>query len=155
MITKNKNYYLKVEHLNSESIGSIMNGFGINPTDLISFESLIMSTMVAPGDKNPPIAWSLIDFYDVDYEKDSKTLIPYDCKDENTYIITNPEGTTFIENASAKVVAISSAIFFISYLLTKRNEDVLHNLYDSLRALAYSTEFLNEQEQEQYFKLTD
>ena len=151
----NNNKTLNIEHLDNNDVGTVMGGFGITAGSLIIFESIILANMIAPGDKNPPISWSKVDFFDTDYEKDLSTLIPLDPNDTAVYTINNPVGGNCIEGASAKVMALSSMLFFVGYLLEKNSVDKLHDLYDSLKGLAYSTNFLNEQEQKHYFELTD
>lgn len=151
----NKNNIMKVHRIDCSSIGQIMCDFGISAGSLIVFTNVILDNMIAPGDKNPPIAWAKIDFFDTDYEKDLSTVIPLDPNDTAVYTINNPVGGNCIEGASAKVMALSSMLFFVGYLLEKNSVDKLHDLYDSLKGLAYSTNFLNEQEQKHYFELTD
>ena len=134
---------------------NVMGLYGILPIDMLTYESIILGGMLAPGDKNPPIAWSTVSFFDVDYENDIVTLIPYDVDDENIYTIHNPVGGEMVEGVGAKVMALSSMLFFVGYLLEKRNNTVLLDLYSSIRALAYSAGFLDKQEQKHFFNLTD
>lgn len=111
--------------------------------------------MIAPGDKSPPMVWTVINFFDSDYEKDVSTVIPYNENDENIYTISNPIDGHIIKGVSAKVMALTSMLFLVGYLLEKRNSTVLHDLFHSLRSLAYSSNFLNKQELKHCFKLTD
>ena len=146
---------IEIERLDSDSKDSIMLEFGIQPIDMMIFENTILGNMIAPGDKNTPIYWSKVSFFDSDYEKDLKTLIPLNPDDEDVYTIHNPVGGNYIEKASAKVMALTSMFFFTTYLFETKQNKKLSELYDSLRALAYSSNFLNKKEQNHFFKLTD
>ena len=147
--------HLHIEELFDEQKDINLGLFGVVALDMMVYEGVILSNMIAPGDKNPPMAWSKVSFFDTDYEKDVVTLIPLDPNDNEIYTINNPVGGDCIEGASAKVMALSSMLFFVGYLLEKNSVDKLHDLYESLKGLAYSTNFLNKQEQRHFFKLTD
>lgn len=129
--------------------------FGIVASDMLTYENGILQNMIAPDEKLPPIAWTAIDFFDTYYEKDMSTVVPYHSADKETYTIRNISTGEKFEDVSAKVVALSSMLYFVNYLLEDRNNPVLLNLSHSLRSLAYSSDFLNEQELIHCFKLTD
>lgn len=150
-----KKDYLHLQELFSEEKDETLELFGVVAMDMLIYENAILGNMIAPGEKNPPMAWTAIDFFDSDYEKDVSTVIPYHAEDNELYVIRNIVTGEKFEDVSAKVVALVSMLYFVNYLLEKRNNPVLHNLYHSLCALAYSTDFFDEEEQKHFFKLTD
>ena len=147
--------YLHLQELFGEERGATLELFGIVDIDMLTYENIILANMIAPDEKNPPMAWTAIDFFDSDYEKDVSTVIPYSPNDKESYVIRNIVTGEKFEDVSAKTFALDSMSYFVNYLLEKRNNPVLHNLYHSLRALAYSTDFFDEEEQKHFFKLTD
>lgn len=148
-------HYLNIQELFDSEKDETLELFGVVAMDMLIYESGILGNMIAPGEKNPPMAWTAIDFFDSDYEKDVSTVIPYRPKDNELYVIRNIVTGEKFEDVSAKVVALVSMLYFVNYLLEKRNNPVLHNLYDSIVSLAYSTDFLNKQDQRHYFQLTN
>lgn len=125
---------------------------------MVTFNLGKLESIMYKGGHTPPIAWSEIEFFDTDEEVEKTVLLPYQKDNQDSYHLQNLFGYEEPE-CSARVSACVTFLTTLAWVMEgDLSEDEgwhIYGLYQGVRSLAYSSDFLSETERTQFFNFTD